>query len=124
MQQVQKLLWASILVTVAGSAEATPTVLPVSCTGTPPNEVCDVLVTCTPPGGAGSCTIVEITEFNANCFVANVSGEDALRAQHNDLGPNPVCEWTVTDPNDMEMVTVTIDSSDGLPVELQSFSVE
>ena len=39
-------------------------------------------------------------------------------------GATPVCTWDVTDSDDMVTTRVVIDASDGLPVEVQSFSVD
>lgn len=118
---VRELFAVLAVIMLAASAGATVTVGAVACGGTPPDETCSVTVSC----GVGNCSTAEDVEFNATCntlFGAPNSGQ--LLASHNSGGPSPVCQWTVTDLGDSDAVVVTIDGSDGLPVELLSFTID
>lgn len=116
------LLGGALLLLVIGTANAAPILDEdgVVCVGADPNQVCKISVVC-----LNSCIIgVADVEQNASCRNERENELDFLVAEHDNMGADPVCTWTVRDSEDDEEVTVTIDSSDGLPVELQSFSVE
>jgi hypothetical protein len=121
---VREFLAVLAVIMLAASAGATVTVGAVNCGGAPPNETCSVQVNC----GAGDCQVTNSTQFNATC-TATPSGppptnQYVLGAAHLSSGPDPVCEWSVTDEGDSDNVNVTIDGSDGLPVELLSFTID
>jgi len=49
---------------------------------------------------------------------------DPVNLTGDEEGADPYCEWLVTDNGDEAETTVIMDADDGLPVELESFSVE
>jgi hypothetical protein len=116
---MKKLLLTSALMLFAASGQADVTVGDITCSGIPSARQCTAPISCvgqcntTVAPGTNSCTPVPFTPTdNVDFLIANKEG----------FG-DPVCVWQVRD-TDGGFTVVTIDSDDGLPVELQSLSVE
>jgi hypothetical protein len=98
----------------------------VNCSGDYPNITCIADLTC----GTGDSTCdVQLDNGGATqaiCLPLNDPVATRLTADNESSGfpPPATCTWTVTDLSDSNSISVTIDHSDGLPVELQSLSVE
>jgi hypothetical protein len=122
---MKKLLLASILLMVFGaSAQAVVVVDDPNCSGDAPNITCISNLTCGTPDG--TCTAERLDFTDAICApILNGPGATRLTADNelNALGPVS-CTWEVTDTSDNNVIQYTIDNSNGLPVELQSLSVE
>lgn len=124
MRNILSILSRILLVMAfVGSANATVTLNGgVDCTGsTPPNEVCVQDVLC----DNGDCVITDnpLVQFNTSCGGVAVGNTIQFTASHANQGPDPICTWTVEDGSAVPL-DVTIDYSDGLPVELTTFSVD
>lgn len=125
MRKILSLLSGILLVMAfVGSANAAVTETSRNCTGVSPNEQCIVIISCS----NGNCVIIPpdpAVETNASC--ASVILGDPTTAEfvatHADGGPDPLCNWNVRDA-DNAIYSLTIDGSDGLPVELTTFSIE
>jgi len=118
---MKKLLLASILMAFGASAQAAVVVGPVICSG----DACTATLTC---GTSNStCTTELLDVINAVCVpFLDGPGAARLNADNENAGQpgETSCTWRVTDTSDSDVIDVTIDNSDGLPVELQSLSVE
>jgi hypothetical protein len=123
---MKKILLASILMAFGASAQAAVVADPINCSGSAPNISCIINLTCSTSDG--NCATDLIDFESAICFPLGTDSSATRVTADNELnGAGPVsCSWTVTDPDDAGSgpVTVTIDNSNGLPVELQSLSVE
>jgi len=120
---MKKILLASILMAIgAPAAHATAVLGDVICEGSGANRSCNGQVTC----DNGTCAVDFIALDSRFCIgiPLNESGQASynLIASREQTDPDPVCAWDVTDGDGT--VRIVIDSSDGLPVELQSLSVE
>ena len=125
MENLQKLLAAGILIVAAISAHAVPSLIgSVTCTGDPPNEVCLQQVTCEGAAAPFCISVSIITENDASCGSITLNDQNFLQAEHANLGPNPQCEFVVTDTSDNATISTSITAEDGLPVKLQSFSIK
>jgi hypothetical protein len=116
---MKKLLLTSALMAFAASAQADVTVGNITCSGIPTARQCTAPISC-----VGQCN-TEVAPGTNNCTpVPLLPAEDVefLIANKEGLG-DPICIWDVIDTGG-GFSRVTIDSSDGLPVELQSLSVE
>jgi hypothetical protein len=125
---MKKLLLASILMMVGTSANAIVTVETLDCSidsETPPNTQCTAIVSCSAGPSSGRCT-TELTD--ATLAICLPTGTRLVRVTLNALNTGTVegasCTWTVTDSGDGDTLSFTIDGSNGLPVELQSLSIE
>jgi hypothetical protein len=120
---MKKLLLTSALMAFAASAQAAVTVDPISCDGIGTGISCSAPISC-----VGQCNTqvapgtLNCTPFPPNGAANPAEDVDFLIANKEGIG-DPVCIWQVID-TDGGLTVVTIDSSDGLPVELQSLSVE
>jgi hypothetical protein len=120
---MKKLLLTSALMAFAASAQADVTVGNITCSGLDINRQCTAPISC-----VGQCN-TQVAPGTLNCTPIPPNGAanpaenvDFLIANKDGIG-DPVCVWQVRD-TDGGFTVVTIDSSDGLPVELQSLSVE
>ena len=116
---MKKLLLASALMAFAASAQADVTVGNITCSGIPSARQCTAPISC-----VGQCNTTVAPGTN-NCIpipAQPTDDVDSLIANKEGIG-DPVCIWNVIDTGG-GFTVVTIDSSDGLPVELQSLSVE
>ena len=120
---MKRLLLASFLMAFGASAHAGVTVGTVECSGTEVSRTCAASLTC-----AGSCTTDVITAELVDCIPLPLGTETnviRLVADREGSQPDPQCVWDVTDVGgDGNTVRVVIGASDGLPVELQSLSIE
>ena len=106
---------------VGTTANAVVTVGDAVCTGAAPAINCTKSLTC--ETGSGRCAVSAPTSNAATCVPdRDRTSIITLIASQDDIDPS--CAWTVTDTSDGSSIEVTIDGSDGLPVELQSMSVE
>jgi hypothetical protein len=117
---MKKLLLTSALMAFAASAQAAVTVDPISCDGIGTGISCSAPISC-----IGQCNTLSVSPNNACTPIParETEGVNLLVANREGIG-DPVCTWQVTDTGDNDVTNVSIDSSDGLPVELQSLSVE
>jgi hypothetical protein len=116
---MKKLLLTSALMAFAASAQADVTVGNITCNGIPSARQCTAPISC-----VGQCN-TQVAPGTNNCTpvpLTPTDDVDFLIANKEGIG-DPVCIWTVRDTGG-GITEVTIDSSDGLPVELQSLSVE
>ena len=120
---MKKLLIAIILMMVGTSASAVVEEGDATCTGTFPDITCLKAVVCV-NAPASKCDSTLVDSNLADC--ATSQGGKLIGALHTGGGATGAfCTWDVTDPTEaLDPVSVTIDGSDGLPVELQSLSVE
>jgi hypothetical protein len=123
---MKRLLLASILMAFGAPAYAVVQVGPVNCVGDYPDITCTAALTC---GTAGSTCDVQLDSGGATqalCQPLNDSAANDIIATNasNGFPPPATCTWTVTDTSDNDSISYTIDHSDGLPVELQSLSVD
>ena len=119
---MKKLLLASFLMMVGTVANAAPVQSAVECTGTFPDITCLQLVVCAGMP-AGKCNNAVIDSAFATC--AESQGGKLIGALNTGAGESGAfCTWESTDTTDNVTVQITIDGSVGLPVELQSMSVE
>ena len=118
---MKKLLLASLLLAIGVSAHATPILSGRVCTGTAGSVTCTDVVTCT-----GSCQVKLNTETNATCTPSGTTVDNLpMDLEGIQLGPAPICTWNVRDLGDRTELVVTMSAEDGgLPVELQSVTVE
>jgi hypothetical protein len=117
---MKKLLLASALMAFAASAQADVTVGNITCSGIPTARQCTAPISC-----VGQCN-TQVAPGTNNCTpvpLTPTDDVDFLIANKEGIG-DPVCTWQVTDTGDNDVTNVSIDSSDGLPVELQSLSIE
>jgi hypothetical protein len=128
---MKRLLLASILMAFGAPAYAVPTLQEVTCVDeTGGRRICTAAVTC---NDQFRCSIRFIALASRNCVGTPLNQDDngsnasyLLIASRDGLEqPHPVCAWDVTD-SDGEVRILIDDTStpDGLPVELQSMSVE
>jgi hypothetical protein len=121
---MKRLLLASILMAFGASAQAGVTVGTIDCIGQETSRTCTASLTCT-----GSCTTDVILNEIVDCIPLPLGTDvDVTRIvadREGTTNPSPQCVWDVTDVGgDGSTTRVTISSADGLPVELQSLSVE
>lgn len=117
---MKKLLLAGFMLTVGGYAQATVTTAPGSpvCSGGVPNT-CQLNAVCTNP----PCQVNNTVQTGATC-TASGAGPSPFALVATAVGPpTNTCTWFVQD-GDAIPISVTIDNGNGLPVELESFSVE
>jgi hypothetical protein len=115
---MKKLILASILMAFGASAQADVTVGNITCSGPDINRQCSATITC-----VGQCNTTVASGTN-NCIPLPAQPtEDVELLVATRERSDPVCIWQVIDTGG-GVTEVTIDSSDGLPVELQSLSVE
>jgi len=125
---MKRLLLASILMAFGASAQAVVVVGNVICSG----DACLASLDCDTHAGnpSGTCTTELLEATLAICLPISqnpAAGASRLAADKESKGEpgEASCTWRVTDPlGTGSPVEVTIDNSDGLPVELQSLSVE
>ena len=122
---MKRLLLASILMAFGASAQAVVVVGNVICSG----DACLASLDCDTHAGnpSGTCTTELLDVINAVCVpFLDGPGAARLNADNENAGQpgETSCTWRVTDTSDSDVIDVTIDNSDGLPVELQSLSVE
>ena len=119
---MKKLLLASFLMMVGTAANAAPVASAAECTGTFPDITCVQLVVCAGMP-AGKCDSSVLDSAFATC--ATSQGGKLIGALNTGAGASGAfCTWEVTDTTDNVTDQITIDGSVGLPVELQSMSVE
>jgi len=117
---MKRLLLASILMAIGASAHAVVSVGTITCSGLPVSTTCTAPISC-----VGNCNTNSVLGEQTNCLPAPLGLRlDVTGLIADKEGPGPICVWDVTDTGDDDVTRVTIDSSDGLPVELQSLSVE
>ena len=122
---MKRLLLASILMVFGASAHAVVTVGATNCGGGSGGESCITNVSCS----NGNCDVSFDILASQGCNGLPVNSIDSNDVNLTSvrvtvpLDPDPICQWDVTD-GDGTPVVVTVNSSDGLPVELQSLSVE
>jgi hypothetical protein len=121
---MKKLLLASILMAFGAPAYAAVTVGTTNCSVPPGTITCNTNVTCS----AGNCDVsLDFGEtVRADCLpIGSVDSDDVnlISQPAVPIEDNPICVWNVTD-GDGGNTVVTVNSDDGLPVELQSLSVE
>ena len=122
---MKRLLLASILMVFGASAHAVVTVGATNCGGGSGGESCLTNVSCS----NGNCDVSIDLDATHGCngLPLNNSSETSYNLTSVrvtvPLEPDPVCQWDVFDDDGVPVV-VTVDSSDGLPVELQSMSIE
>lgn len=115
---MKKLFVLIVLIACCSQAHAA-TVGPAQCSLVNVDRVCTKEVTC----AGGPCDVTLDFGVNATCSPSTTGNPVTLTAS-TVLGSGAAsCEWTVADPG-TEIIVVTIDGADGLPVELESFSVE
>jgi hypothetical protein len=123
---MKRLLLASILMAFGASAQAVVVVGVIECTGSFPSITCGADVTC--DTNDNTC-ISEVTNLD-NAICLPLTAEERLKttrviADNEGVGaPGSFCEWLITDSSDNSSTSVTIGPDEGLPVELQSLSVE
>jgi hypothetical protein len=120
---MKKLLLASILMVFGASAQAVVVVGDTVCDGTYPSITCLTDVTCNATA-TGKCVAV-LDSFEGETICLPIDGTVRVLGSDTEGETAPhSCTWTVTDVGDSSSLEVTVDGSDGLPVELQSLSVE
>ena len=119
---MKKLIATLLTVACASQAHAVITVDPtVGCTGMGDTRQCSQSVSCSV---ANECTIEVTTQQNATCTPdADLPSPTLLVADVITGGSPAQCTWAVTEAG-FGPVFVTLDGSNGFPVELESFSVE
>jgi len=123
--EMRKLLFVGAVIMIAAGANADVIIDPsgVSCTGTGTNTECTLQVTCDVEPCAG--LFVANSSQNATCTPTGIFGGVTVTFTANNDGLDPACAWIVVDEaNANDPVPIVIDGSDGLPVEVQSFSIE
>jgi hypothetical protein len=119
---MKKLLLASILMAFGASAHAVVAVGTIECIGQETSRTCTAPITC-----STTCTTDTIALEIVDCIplpLGNSTGVSNLIADREGTTADPICVWDVLDEGDQTTTRVTISSADGLPVELQSLSVE
>jgi len=117
---MNRLLLASILMAIGASAHAVVSVGTVGCSGGTVSTTCTALITC-----VGNCSTITVLDETDNCAPIPLEPNPDVGGLFADKeGPDPICVWDITDTGDNVVTRVTIDTSDGLPVELQSLSIE
>jgi hypothetical protein len=131
---MKRLLLASILMAFGTSAYALPTLQEVTCDGAGKERFCTASVIC---NNRFPCTIRFIALASFKCVGTPLNQDEngdnasyflvASREGNFDgsVEPHPVCAWDVTDEDGTARILIDDTSTpDGLPVELQSLSVE
>ncbi len=119
---MKKLIFACVLMAIGASAQAVVTVDTADCIGQALSRTCTKAITC-----VGTCNTTHIPGELVDAICLPLGTEAAvsqLFADREGSDPSPNCSWDVTDTDDNSVTRVTINASDGLPVEVQSFSVE
>jgi len=120
---MKRLLLASILMVFGTFAQAGVTVGAINCVGQETSRTCTAPISCT-----GRCSTDVITAEIVDCIplpLGTKNNVTQLVTDREGTSPDPQCVWDVTDVGgDGSTIRVVIDASDGLPVELQSLSVE
>ncbi len=131
---MKRLLVASILMAFGAPAYALPTLQEVTCDGAGKERFCTASVIC---NNRFPCTIRFIALASFKCVGTPLNQDEndgnasyflvASREGNLDgsVDPHPVCAWDVTDEDGEARILIDDTSTpDGLPVELQSMSVE
>ena len=120
---MKKLLVVIVLILIATYAYAGKVVTDQGCTGSDLDRECTKRVVC----DQDPCAVLFVDSNNATCSPAENdpgAGVTVDMVANND-GADPSCSWLVTEgDNDPDAIPVDIDSTDSLPVEIESFSVE
>jgi hypothetical protein len=126
---MKRLVLASILMAFGASAYALPTLQEVTCDGVGVERFCTAAVVC---NNRFPCSIRFRAADSFRCVGTPLNqdenGDNAsyfLVASREGTDPHPVCAWDVTDEDGEARILIDDTSTpDGLPVELQSLSVE
>jgi hypothetical protein len=117
---MKKLLIAIVLMAFGTSANAVIVIGTPVCSGQLPSISCITDVTCNTANG--KCPAVLTGFMNAICLPVDRAVNVLAADTEGNGGVDAFCTWTVTDLD--ESVEFTVDASNGLPVELQSLSIE
>jgi len=118
------LLLVVVVLAIGGYAHADKFIGGVDCTGADLDRECTRTAVC----DQDPCLVLFVDSNNATCTPPDGDPEAGFTVTltANADGADPSCSWLVHegDQTDPDPLPVDIDSDDGLPVELLSFSVE